>query len=68
MPSVSVLRDLALALGSTADYWLGLPSPAPPAPPKPPPRWLADLLPDLEALDKPGQAAVKALVKGLKKT
>ena len=31
------------------------------------PCWLADLLPDLEALDKPGQAAVKALVKGLKK-
>ena len=27
--------------------------------------WLADLLSDLEALDKPGRDAVKALIKGL---
>ena len=31
------------------------------------PVWVADLLPDLAALDRPGQAAVRALVKGLKK-
>jgi transcriptional regulator with XRE-family HTH domain len=61
-PSYDVLGKLADVFGCQVDYLMGREAP------EPPPKWLADLLPDLEALDKRGQESVKALVRGLKKT
>lgn len=61
-PSVEVLSQLAKALQVPTDYLLGLPNWQAPVP-----QWVSDLLPDLAALDRSGQAAVRALVKGLKK-
>ena len=62
-PSVDILCDLAVALGVNPAVLLG----TAPIEPVRPPVWLAELMPDLAALDRPGQAAVKALVKGLAK-
>ena len=64
VPSFDMLVKLAEALDVSIDYLMGRDDRPPP--PKPSP-WLANLLPELEALDKSGREAVKALVKGLKK-
>jgi transcriptional regulator with XRE-family HTH domain len=65
-PSVDTLFAMAKELEVTTDFLLGLERPHPDMRPALP-TWLSDLLPDLESLDRSGQAAVKALVKGLKK-
>jgi transcriptional regulator with XRE-family HTH domain len=60
-PSIDTFCDLASTLYVSLDYLAGSDS-------RPqPPQWLGSLIPDLAALDKGGQEAVKALVKGLKK-
>jgi transcriptional regulator with XRE-family HTH domain len=66
-PSAVVLVRLAEVLGTSADHLLGLDDAPPVVRPEPSP-WLAALLPELEALDKSGQEAVKALIKGFKKS
>ena len=66
-PSFDALRKLAVALGVSADYLLCLPTPTRPLKRSAPPKWVAELMPDLAALDKPGREAVRALVNGLKK-
>ena len=60
-PSIDVLCSLSSIFGVSMDYLAGFDAP------EPPPKWVADLLPDLRVLDKPGREAVRALVKGLKK-
>ena len=70
-PSVDVLHDLAVHFGVSADYLVGLSdrgrSKDTPGPVPRPPKWIQDILPRLEALDKPGREAVKALLQGLGK-
>jgi transcriptional regulator with XRE-family HTH domain len=61
-PSIDTVFELAEALNVSADYLMGLPLRDPPLP-----GWLVELLPDLWSLDRPGQEAVKALVRGLKR-
>jgi transcriptional regulator with XRE-family HTH domain len=59
-PSVEILYKLATVLNVSADYLMDLPAA------KPPPKWVSQIMADLEKLDQPGQEAVKALVRGLK--
>ena len=63
--SVETACDLAEEFGVSTDFLFGLVSPTPPT--LPIPAWIECLLPDLAALDRHGQEAVKALVKGLAK-
>ena len=65
-PSYAVLGRAADLFECQVDFLMGR-SDQEPAIKRGPPKWLADLMPELEALGKPGQDAVKALVKGLKK-
>ena len=62
LPSAEVFRAIGQALGAPLDYLAGLDDVPPAVRPKPP-RWLADLLPDLEALDKTGRDAVVAVLR-----
>ena len=64
VPSFNILVNLAEELGCSLDYLVGRDDKAP-APEHS--KWVADLIPELEALDKNGRAAVTALVKALKK-
>jgi transcriptional regulator with XRE-family HTH domain len=66
LPSVEVFRSLAVALGVSLDYLAGLDETPPVVRPELP-SWLRELLPGFEALDRAGQAAVKALVQALAK-
>jgi len=69
-PGLQMVYDFAQALGyDLAGFFaLGQAKVQGEAPPPPPaPAWLVPLLPGLAGLDEAGQAAVKALVKGLKK-
>jgi transcriptional regulator with XRE-family HTH domain len=61
-PSAHTLFNLAEALGVSVDYLIGRGEKA-----FEPSSWLANLAPDLEALDSHGREAVNALVKGLAK-
>ena len=63
VPSFDILVNLAEELGCSLDYLVGRDDKAP-APKLS--KWVADLVPELESLDKPGREAVKALVSGLK--
>ena len=65
-PSYVTLVALARALGVSLDHLTGCDD-KPPEARLESPKWLVDLLPDLETLDKSGQKAVMALVKGLAK-
>lgn len=60
-PSYAILESLANLFCCQADYLMGREAL------KPPPKWVAEIMADLEGLDPAGQAAVKALVKGLRK-
>lgn len=62
-PTFDVLCRLAATLETPLDWLAGFDSPAE----REIPRWLTNLLPDLAVLDRHGQEAVKALVKGLAK-
>ena len=64
-PSYATLIALAEVYEVSIDHLTGRSGNSPEARPDPP-KWLADLLPDLESLDKPGRDAVKALVHGLR--
>jgi transcriptional regulator with XRE-family HTH domain len=64
LPSFETLVRLAQALEVPLGVLAGLESPGPGTAP---PKWVSDLLPDLWSLDRPGQEAVKALVRGLKR-
>ena len=64
-PSVDVFCGLGSALEAPLDYLAGREAPESSAPPWP--KWVADLLPDLEALSPSGREAVRVLVKGLAK-
>ena len=70
-PSVDVLHDLAVHFGVSADFLIGLTdrgrSKNTPGPAPRPSKWLLDILPELESLDKQGREAVKALVRGMGK-
>ena len=70
LPSFVTLVQLSEALGVSLGTLAGLESstdrPPEEASDKSPPKWVADLLPDLTSLDKHGQDAVKALVRGLR--
>ena len=61
-PSLGDLARLGEILGCGVERLLGISSEGPP----PMRAWVSELIPDLEALDKHGQEAVKALVAGLK--
>ena len=65
-PSYPTFIALAEALEVTPDQLTGHET-KPPEARSAPPKWVSDLIPDLDALDKAGREAVKALVKALKK-
>ena len=69
LPSFETLVLLAEALGVPLGALAGLepPGEAPLLKVKPPPKWVADLLPDLETLPQAGREAVRALVKGYRR-
>jgi transcriptional regulator with XRE-family HTH domain len=61
-PSIDIFCEMAAVLGVSLDYLAGLDS-------RPqPPKWITEMMENFEFLDRSGQEAVKALVKGLKKT
>ena len=64
-PSADAFCAIGVALGASLDHLAGIGACSPAE--RTLPAWLADLLPDLAALDKPGRDAVRALVKGLRK-
>ena len=70
LPSFETLVLLAEALEVSLGTLAGLEPPGepPPSMAKPPPKWVADLMPDLESLPPAGREAVRALVKGYGKT
>jgi transcriptional regulator with XRE-family HTH domain len=61
-PSLETLYKLANVLNVSADYLMGLPAT------KPPPKWVSQIMAELETLDRAGQGATKALLLGLKKS
>jgi transcriptional regulator with XRE-family HTH domain len=63
MPSLSIFVRLGETLGVPLDALVKEEAPAG----RPPSKWVADLLPALESLDRSGREAVIALVRGLKK-
>ena len=65
-PSYAVLVKLADLFCCRVDYLMCRDDQAPVVKPEPP-AWVAELMPDLECLDKAGREAVRVLVKGLAK-
>jgi transcriptional regulator with XRE-family HTH domain len=60
-PTFDILCRLSVALEASLDWLAGLDAPAK----RDVPKWLVEIIPDCETLDRHGQAAVVALVKGL---
>jgi transcriptional regulator with XRE-family HTH domain len=65
-PSYPVLEKMADLFECPVDYLMGRENVSFEAPPSHP-KWLAELIPELESLNQAGQESVKALVRGLKK-